>query len=356
MSSEKKLIPCHLVTGMLGVGKTSAILHYLQNHANSENVAVLVNDIGKIGLDGFLLESDAGPAAIKTIPGGCLCCTLLPEMIKNIKALLASGDITRLIIEPSGMANPAQVVDLLLEHCEELGLELRPIIALLDAERFRPEYSQLLPFFRFLAESADVLVFNRADKATPQSLLENLRWAESLDPPKQRVFTTEHGVLPADMFEMKLIEPHATKPCETCGHSHDDHDHHHAHDHDHHHHDHDHDHDHNHEHHHHAHDHDPNMHPGGVLRPASLTFDYETLMANLHTICEDGIDGHKVARLKGIFHTNRGWHAIQIAHDDLTHRETMHRRDNRIDWVMDGLEIDEDQMMELLQSETKIHA
>jgi len=354
MSGTSKRIPCHLVAGMLGVGKTSAILHYLQTHADTENVAVLVNDIGTIGLDGSLIESDAGPAAIKTIPGGCLCCTLLPDMVKNIRALLDSGDITRLIIEPSGMANPSQIIDLLLEHEHELGLELRPIIVLLDAEKFRPELYERMPFFQYLVESSDVLAFNRIDKASPKSLEENLEWARQLDPPKQRLLTTEQGVLPPEIFELKTSTPVETKkPCAVCGHDHS-----HDHDHDHHHHDHEHahdhahhahDHSHDHEHHHHTHDHDPNLHPGGLLRPAQFTFDHNALMGNLNDMCTEGIDGSPVARLKGIFHTTRGWYAIHIAHNDLTHRLTMHRRDNRIDWVTDGAAVDEDTMLQRLQ-------
>lgn len=74
----KKKKALNIVTGPLGVGKTTAILHYLKNQAGKENIGVLVNDFGPLGLDGIFLQEqpqEAGSLRIESIPGGGLCCT-----------------------------------------------------------------------------------------------------------------------------------------------------------------------------------------------------------------------------------------------------------------------------------------
>lgn len=70
-----KKVPTNIITGFLGVGKTTAILNLLKNKPENENWAVLVNEFGEIGIDGTLM-TDQG-ALIKEVPGGCMCCTLV---------------------------------------------------------------------------------------------------------------------------------------------------------------------------------------------------------------------------------------------------------------------------------------
>lgn len=66
-------VPTNILTGFLGVGKTTTILNLLKNKPENENWAVLVNEFGEIGIDGALM-TDQG-ALIKEVPGGCMCCT-----------------------------------------------------------------------------------------------------------------------------------------------------------------------------------------------------------------------------------------------------------------------------------------
>ena len=69
----EKRIPTNIITGFLGVGKTTTILQLLKDKPEGEKWAVLVNEFGEIGIDGAIL-SDQG-ALIKEVPGGCMCCT-----------------------------------------------------------------------------------------------------------------------------------------------------------------------------------------------------------------------------------------------------------------------------------------
>lgn len=335
-------IPCHLLAGPLGVGKTSAIQDYLLRHADRQRVGVLVNDIGPFGLDGAMLDAGLSRDQVVSIPGGCLCCTLYGTIEPNLEKLIKSG-AQRILIEPSGLAAPNQMVDLLRSCCERLGLEVKPVIVLLNAADFRPLLFERMPYFHVLAESADVLVWNRCDKATPEKLAEAKAWSAQLDPPKLRVLYTQFGQIPDDVFEGKLAGAvAAAKPCTVCG-EHHEHEHDHA----------------GHEHHHHHHHaHGPHLHDDahadGVLLPPEECFDAAHVTAQLQRIAAEGVDGVKLLRFKAILHSSRGWHAVQIANGELSWRDTAHRRDNRLDWITQGGKISAERMLTLLRPAAQV--
>ncbi|MEM6392656.1 MAG: GTP-binding protein [Planctomycetota bacterium] len=327
-------IPCHVIAGPLGVGKTSAILHMLRQHTAGQRVGVLVNDFGPVGLDSTTLAAEASSTKVLNVPGGCICCTMLSELPERVRRLSADPEIQRILIEPSGMAAPAQVIGLLRGMQDELGIDLRPSIVMLSAADFDEETYEQRGFYQMFTEAADILVFNRCDQAKDAKVEHARRWAEQLSPPKQRVLTTSHGELPAEVFDLE-----AEKTC--CGCDHHDHDHGHQHhddddddDDD----DHDHDHDHDHA-------HDPTIHPGGLVLGADRRFDEEVLTANLMRVCHQGIADNRVLRLKGVFQTQTGWQSIDIAHREVSFRPSPHRRDNRLEWITQPNAIEPGQML-----------
>ncbi|MEM6551015.1 MAG: GTP-binding protein [Planctomycetota bacterium] len=331
--------PCHIVAGPLGVGKTSAILNYLRRNASSRRegrVGVLVNDFGPVGLDSTTLAAEAPATTVLNVPGGCICCTMLAELPERIRQLSDAPDIDQIIIEPSGMAAPAQVIDLLRGTQQDLGISLEPAIAMLSVGDFDQETFERMGYYRMFYESADILVFNRCDQAKDDKIERARQWAEQLDPPKLRVITTAHGELPPEVFE-----PSAEPPaCTDAPHNHAAHDHEHDHEHTHHDHGHDHNHDHDHD-----HDHDPTIHPGGFVIDADRRFDEEVLMVNLMRVCHQGIADNRVLRLKGVFQTQAGWQSIEIANREVSFRPSAHRRDNRLEWITQPNPIDPDQML-----------
>ncbi|MEM9296479.1 MAG: GTP-binding protein [Planctomycetota bacterium] len=332
------MIPCNLVAGPLGVGKTTAILNYLRRHASSQRVGVLVNDFGPVGLDSTTLAAEAPGTKVLNVPGGCICCTMLAELPDRIGRLVSDEGVDRLIIEPSGMAAPSQVVDLLRANQRELGIDLRPAIVMLSAVDFDEETFARMPYYHVFSEAADVLVFNRSDQAGEAKTKRAVQWGAELDPPKLRVLSTSHGELPSEVFDLS---------CEGCGH---DHGHQHGHDHGHPHgHDHgdghEHSHDHDHEHHHHDHDHDPAVRPGGFVLDAERQFDEQVLLVNLMRVCHAGVDGNEVLRLKGVFHTHDDWWSIEIANREVTYRQSAYRRDSRMEWISRPGVIDQEQML-----------
>ena len=96
-------VATNIITGFLGAGKTTTILHLLKNKPKNENWAVLVNEFGEIGIDGALMVEHG--AMIKEIPGGCMCCTAGVPMSVGINALLRTNP-DRLLIEPTGLGHP----------------------------------------------------------------------------------------------------------------------------------------------------------------------------------------------------------------------------------------------------------
>jgi G3E family GTPase len=321
--TRRPTIPCHIVAGPLGVGKTSAILNYLRRHASHQRVGVLVNDFGPVGLDSTILVAEAPQTKVLNVPGGCICCTMLAELPDCIRRLVYEQTLDRIIIEPSGMASPAQVIDLLRENQRELNIGLQPAIVMLSVTDFDEETFERMAYYHVFCEAADILVFNRCDQAGEAKIKRAREWAVKLDPPKLRVLTTSHGELPSEVFNLSV---------ETGRHDHhqhgDDHDHHgHAHDHDHH------------------HAHDPTIHPGGFVLDARRSFDEEVLLVNLMRVCHQGIAENQVLRLKGVFHTHAGWQSIEIANRHVSFRPSAHRRDNRMEWITQPEPISQDQVL-----------
>jgi cobalamin biosynthesis protein CobW len=106
-------IPCTIVTGFLGAGKTTLIRHVIAN-AQGRRLAVIVNEFGDVGIDGEILKgcgNDACPEEnIVELANGCLCCTVADEFVPALHAILARGGVEHIVIETSGLALPKPLV------------------------------------------------------------------------------------------------------------------------------------------------------------------------------------------------------------------------------------------------------
>jgi len=122
----------NLITGFLGSGKTTLLCHLLAARPAGEKWAVLVNEFGEIGIDGALL-ADRG-ATLKEIPGGCLCCVNGLPMQVGLNMLLKSKP-DRLLIEPTGLGHPRQVLQMLSAPVYQAWLQLNATLTLLDARQ-----------------------------------------------------------------------------------------------------------------------------------------------------------------------------------------------------------------------------
>jgi len=113
MTGSLARVPCTIVTGFLGAGKTTLIRHVMAN-AQGRRLAVIVNEFGDVGIDGDILKgcgNDACPEEnIVELANGCLCCTVADEFVPAIDAILAREGVEHIVIETSGLALPKPLV------------------------------------------------------------------------------------------------------------------------------------------------------------------------------------------------------------------------------------------------------
>ncbi|HDU2800116.1 TPA: GTP-binding protein [Klebsiella pneumoniae] len=157
----------NLITGFLGSGKTTSILHLLAQKPADEKWAVLVNEFGEVGIDGALL-ADSG-ALLKEIPGGCICCVNGLPMQVGLNTLLRQGKPDRLLIEPTGLGHPKQILDILTAAVYEPWIDLRATLCILDPRQLLDERAVSNDNFRDQLAAADIIVANKSDRETPES-------------------------------------------------------------------------------------------------------------------------------------------------------------------------------------------
>src|SRR5690554_2534705 len=133
-------VPTNLITGFLGVGKTTAIQQLLKTKPAGERWAVLINEFGKVGIDSHLLRHNGltdGDIHIREVPGGCMCCAAGLPMKVALNQLLGKVRPDRLLIEPSGLGHPEEVIAVLSGEFYQTVIDLRATITLVDARNIR---------------------------------------------------------------------------------------------------------------------------------------------------------------------------------------------------------------------------
>ncbi len=206
--------PVHVLTGPLGVGKTTAIAHLLGTKDEEERWAVILNEFTETGIDALTLAAAArGAYDVRLVPGGCLCCVSELDFTRTLVQLVHEQRPVRLLVEPSGIGHPAAIAEELLQHEARGHLQLAGIICLLDglrAERLWKEWQATLEaeaagtsppersVERDQFEVADVVVLSKADVATPAQCAAFEALAAAAYPPKRWVGEMTHGELPAE--------------------------------------------------------------------------------------------------------------------------------------------------------------
>ncbi|MEC5341903.1 GTP-binding protein [Brenneria populi] len=155
------LTKVNLITGFLGSGKTTTIRYLLAQKPADEVWAVLVNEFGEIGIDGALL-ADSG-AVLKEIPGGCMCCVNGLPMQVGLNMLLQQKKPHRLLIEPTGLGHPKQILSLLTGDSYRPWLTLQATLCLLDARQLSETRYTENENFRDQLAAADIIVANKQD-------------------------------------------------------------------------------------------------------------------------------------------------------------------------------------------------
>ena len=282
------MVKIDIISGFLGAGKTTLIKKLLKDGFQGEQVVLIENEFGEIGIDGGFLK-EAG-IQIREMNSGCICCSLVGDFGTSLKEVVTKYNSDRILIEPSGVGKLSDVIKAVQGVQDEVDIKLNSYTTVVDAKKCKMYMKNFGEFFDNQIQYAGAIIMSRTDIATEKKVQESLELLRSLNKDaaiittpienldgKKLVEVMEHPVsLEQEMLEEEHEHHHHHHDDECgCGHDHDheEHEHHHhdhdeecgcGHDHDHeehHHHDHDeecgcgHDHDHEeHEHHHHDHD------------------------------------------------------------------------------------------------------
>ncbi|BCD98752.1 CobW family GTP-binding protein [Marinagarivorans cellulosilyticus] len=159
-------VPTNIITGFLGVGKTTFILSLLQQKPKNERWAILVNEFGEIGVDGSLISgnhSEAEEVFIREVPGGCMCCAAGLPMQIALNQLIAKAKPDRLLIEPTGLGHPKEVLEVLsAKHYRDI-LDIQQCITLVDARKLADTRYTKHDTFNQQIAMADIIVGHKAD-------------------------------------------------------------------------------------------------------------------------------------------------------------------------------------------------
>ncbi len=203
MSALKKA-KVHLFSGFLGTGKTTALRHLMAQKNPAEQWVIIVNEFGEIGIDGAVLSDNGIPVA--EIAGGCLCCVAGTQMGQTISRMLAANQPDRILIEASGLAHAASVIDELRTPPFDELLEIAAVFTLVDPRQFVNEEYALQPLYKDQISIADVLVANKTDVYSPEVMAVFRERAAALFPPKAAVVETQNAALDIALLETPVAE------------------------------------------------------------------------------------------------------------------------------------------------------
>lgn len=374
-----------IISGFLGAGKTTLISKLLKEALPDEQVVLIENEFGEIGIDGGFLK-DSG-VEIREMNSGCICCSLVGDFGTSLKEVVDKYHPDRIIIEPSGVGKLSDVIKAVKDLHIENEIRLNSASTVADASKVKMYMKNFGEFFNNQIEHAGTIILSRTQNVSEDKLKKAIEMIRSLNA-DAHIITTPWDSLDGKQIlaamenvtnlELEMLAEQAEKTHEEhehehhhhdgeccCGHHHDDdeeHEHHHHdhdgecchhdhdHEHEHHHHDHDgecchHDHDHDHEHHHHeGHHHADDVFTSwGEETPNK--YDKEALDAILKKLANTNEYG-SILRAKGMLPANDGtWMYFDLVPEEYEIREGNPDYTGRICVI--GAELKEDALKEL---------
>lgn len=277
--------PVHVIAGFLGAGKTTTVRAWMAARQGQERAAVIVNDFGEAGVDAALLGDGV---AIENIPGGCVCCTAPAGLARAVATILDEVRPDRIFIEPSGLARPQDVVDMLARGGLKERVALGPTVVVVDPAAAGPADLAAAQL-----EAADVLVLNRLDLADTATLAAFRARLAEVWPGPARVVETTHGALPDGALEwpegagptVRFTRVRDTPSTE-------------------------------------------GFRSRSWVFPPDVRFSWDKLRPLLQS--------PGIARFKGLFAGDVGWFRVDVAGGRLHFAATAWRRDNRADLIVDA--------------------
>ena len=248
------MVKIDIISGFLGAGKTTLIKKLLKDGFQGEQVVLIENEFGEIGIDGGFLK-EAG-IQIREMNSGCICCSLVGDFGTSLKEVVTKYDPDRILIEPSGVGKLSDVIKAVQGVQDEVDIKLNSYTTVVDAKKCKMYMKNFGEFFDNQIQYAGAIIMSRTDIASEKKVQESLELLRSLNKDaaiittpienldgKKLVEVMEHPVsLEQEMLDEEHEHHHHHDGECGCGHDHEEHEHHHHHDgecgcgHDHHHH------------------------------------------------------------------------------------------------------------------------
>ena len=251
-----------IISGFLGAGKTTLISKLLKEALKGEQVVLIENEFGEIGIDGGFLK-DSG-VEIREMNSGCICCSLVGDFGTSLKEVVDKYHPDRIIIEPSGVGKLSDVIKAVKDLHIENEIVLNSASTVADASKVKVYMKNFGEFFNNQIEHAGTVILSRTQNVSEEKLKTAIELIKSVNPNAHIITTPWDDIdgtkilgamenvtnLELDMLAeaaQKAYEEHEKEhhhhhhedgECCCCGGHHDDddeHEHHHDHEHEHHH-------------------------------------------------------------------------------------------------------------------------
>ena len=338
-----------IISGFLGAGKTTFIKKMIDEAFKGEQLVLIENEFGEVGIDGGFLK-DSG-IEITEMNSGCICCSLVGDFGKNLNEVITKYHPDRILIEPSGVGKLSDVMKSVIDIEKEQDVKLNALVTVVNALKASKQMKAFGEFFNNQIEYATTVILSRSQNATPEQLEFCVNQIQKLNP-NAAIITTDWASIPGEQI-LKVMEGQDNlemKVLAEARHAHDEEEHEHEH-----HHDHDHE---EHEHHHehdenctcgcqdHAHEHHHHHHADDVFTSWGKETPHKFEKSKIEEILKGFVDSDNILRSKGMVESVDGsWIYFDMVPGEYEIREGEPDYTGRI--VVIGTEIHEHELEEL---------
>ena len=317
-----------IISGFLGAGKTTFIKKMIDEAFQGEQIVLIENEFGEVGIDGGFLK-DAG-IQITEMNSGCICCSLVGDFGKNLNEVITKYHPDRILIEPSGVGKLSDVMKSVIDIEKEQDVKLNALVTVVNALKASKQMKAFGEFFNNQIEYATTVILSRSQNATPEQLEFCVKQIQKLNP-NAAIITTDWNAIGGEQI-LKVMEGQDNlemKVLAEARHAQDEEEH----EHEHHHHDHDHE---EHEHH----------HADEVFTSWGKETPHKFEKSKIEEILKGFVDSDNILRSKGMVESTDGsWIYFDMVPGEYEIREGEPDYTGRI--VVIGTEIHEHELEEL---------